>query len=104
MTNTLIGYARCSTDKQDLTAQRRALIELGVPEDRIYTDHGLTGRNRVLLGQLRPMGGEPQLLGALLEGGDLGFGEAETAVSCASLRHAPFPTAMMRQKRSFIPR
>ena len=44
MTNTLIGYARCSTDKQDLTAQRRALIELGVPEDRIYTDHGLTGR------------------------------------------------------------
>lgn len=46
MTNTLIGYARCSTDKQDLTVQRRALIELGVPEDRIYTDHGLTGRNR----------------------------------------------------------
>jgi DNA invertase Pin-like site-specific DNA recombinase len=46
MANTLIGYARCSTDKQDLTAQRRALIELGVPEDRIYTDHGLTGRNR----------------------------------------------------------
>ena len=41
MTNTLIGYARCSTDKQDLTAQRRTLIELGVPEDRIYTDHGL---------------------------------------------------------------
>jgi DNA invertase Pin-like site-specific DNA recombinase len=46
MTDTLIGYARCSTDKQDLTAQRRALIDLGVPEDRIYTDHGLTGRNR----------------------------------------------------------
>jgi DNA invertase Pin-like site-specific DNA recombinase len=30
MTGTLIGYARCSTDKKDLTAQRRALIELGV--------------------------------------------------------------------------
>lgn len=30
MTNTLIGFARCSTDKQDLTAQRMALIELGV--------------------------------------------------------------------------
>jgi hypothetical protein len=44
MTNTLIGYARCSTDKQNLTAQRRALIELGVPEDRIYTDLGLTSR------------------------------------------------------------
>jgi hypothetical protein len=42
MTNTLIGYARCSTDKQDLTAQRWALIELGVTEDRIYTDHSPT--------------------------------------------------------------
>ena len=46
MTNTLIGYARCSTDKQDLTAQRQALCDLGVSEDRIYTDHGLTGTNR----------------------------------------------------------
>jgi hypothetical protein len=26
----LIGYARCSTDKQDLTTQRHALCELGV--------------------------------------------------------------------------
>ncbi len=43
---TLIGYARCSSDKQDLTVQRRALMELGVPEDRIYTDQGVTGRNR----------------------------------------------------------
>jgi DNA invertase Pin-like site-specific DNA recombinase len=46
MKSTLIGYARCSTDKQDLTAQRLALLELGVAEDRIYTDHGLTGTNR----------------------------------------------------------
>jgi hypothetical protein len=28
MANTLTGYARGSTDKQDLTAQRRALIGL----------------------------------------------------------------------------
>ncbi|NJO36363.1 MAG: recombinase family protein [Sphingomonadales bacterium] len=42
----LIGYARCSTDRQDLTVQRQALRELGVEEDRIYTDHGLTGTNR----------------------------------------------------------
>ena len=42
MTATLIGYARCSTDRQDLAAQRQALLELGVAEDRIYTDHGLT--------------------------------------------------------------
>src|SRR5450755_490163 len=46
MTETLIGYARCSTDAQDLTAQRQILRELGVAEDRIYLDHGLTGRNR----------------------------------------------------------
>ena len=29
MTATLIGYARCSTDRQDLAAQRQALLELG---------------------------------------------------------------------------
>lgn len=46
MKTTLIGYARCSTDKQDLSAQRQALLELGVAEDLIYTDHGLTGTNR----------------------------------------------------------
>ena len=46
MKNTLIGYARCSTDKQDLSAQKLALADLGVAEDRIYTDHGLTGTNR----------------------------------------------------------
>jgi hypothetical protein len=42
----LIGYARCSTDEQDLTAQRGILLELGVTEDRIYLDH--------FLDQLRP--------------------------------------------------
>ena len=46
MMQTLIGYARCSTDKQDLAAQKAALEQLGVPADRIYTDHGLTGTNR----------------------------------------------------------
>jgi len=46
MTTTLIGYARCSTDKQDLAAQKAALKQLGVAADRIYTDHGLTGTNR----------------------------------------------------------
>ncbi len=46
MTNTLVGYARCSTDKQDLTAQQGALLSLGVAEDRIYMDRGLTGTNR----------------------------------------------------------
>ncbi|WP_159850776.1 recombinase family protein [Nocardia sp. CY41] len=46
MTGTLIGYARCSIDAQDLTAQRDRLSELGVAEQRIYLDHGLTGTNR----------------------------------------------------------
>ena len=53
MTATLIGYARCSTDEQDLTAQRQLLLGLGVASDRIYLDHGLTGttRNRPGLNQ-----------------------------------------------------
>jgi DNA invertase Pin-like site-specific DNA recombinase len=64
MTKTLIGYARCSTDKQDLAAQRAALIELGVPPNRIYVDHGLTGTNR-----LRP--GLDQALAAVRRGDTL---------------------------------
>ena len=46
MTALLIGYARCSTDEQDLTVQREGLATLGVTPDRIYVDHGLTGCNR----------------------------------------------------------
>lgn len=46
MESVRIGYARCSTDRQDLTAQRSALVKLRVAPERIYTDHGLTGRNR----------------------------------------------------------
>ncbi len=42
----LIGYARCSTDQQDLTAQRDGLLAMGVDPARIYVDHGLTGTNR----------------------------------------------------------
>ena len=42
----LVGYARCSTDQQDLTAQRDGLLGLGVEAEQIYVDHGLTGANR----------------------------------------------------------
>jgi len=43
---TLVGYARCSTDRQDLSAPRKALEDLGVSPDYIYTDHCLTGTSR----------------------------------------------------------
>lgn len=61
MNTTLIGYARCSIDSQDLTAQKQALENLGVAPDRIYTDHGLTGTNRA-----RP--GLDQAIAAVREG------------------------------------
>ena len=64
MKSVRVGYARCSTDKQDLASQRAALLELGVEPDRIYTDHGLTGRNRE-----RP--GLDQALAAVREGDTL---------------------------------
>ena len=64
MTATKIGYARCSTDGQDLTAQKQALEVLGVASDRIYTDHGLTGTNRA-----RP--GLDQAIAAVREGDTL---------------------------------
>ena len=46
MNQLLVGYARVSTEQQDLTAQREQLAALGVGDDRIYVDHGLTGTNR----------------------------------------------------------
>ena len=46
MTAPLFGYARVSTDAQDLTAQREGLLALGVEPGRLYVDHGVTGTNR----------------------------------------------------------
>ena len=78
MTATLIGYARCSTDRQDLAVQRQALLELGVAEDRIYTDHGLTGTTRA-----RP--GLDQALAAVAKA---------TRWSCRNSTASPGPSRM----------
>ena len=64
MSKTLIGYARCFTDQQDLAAQRAALAALGVAANRIYVDHGLTGTSRA-----RP--GLDQALAAVRKGDTL---------------------------------
>ena len=45
MTALLIGYARCSTDQQDLTAQRNGLATLGVALNRVYVKGRLRGSN-----------------------------------------------------------
>lgn len=39
----LIGYARASTDQEDLTAQRDGLTALGASANRVYVDQALTG-------------------------------------------------------------
>src|SRR5215211_9321506 len=64
MTATRVGYARCSTDQQDLAAQQAMLQELGVAPERIYMDRGLTGTTRA-----RP--GLDQALAAVLAGDTL---------------------------------
>ena len=59
MSGLLIGYARVSTEEQDLTAHRNGLAELGVDGERVYVDHGLTGTivtARVCVRPSRPAG------------------------------------------------
>lgn len=41
-----IGYTRVSADAVDLAAEREALAALGVSDDCIYVDYGLTGGDR----------------------------------------------------------
>jgi DNA invertase Pin-like site-specific DNA recombinase len=53
-----VGYARCSTDEQDVVIQTEQLLGLGVPADRIYIDRGFSGTTR------RNRGGLDQALAA----------------------------------------
>jgi DNA invertase Pin-like site-specific DNA recombinase len=43
-TMALTGYGRVSTRDQNPDSQRDALLEAGVPPDRIYIDHGRSGK------------------------------------------------------------
>ena len=59
MNTALIGYARCSTDDQDLTAQVQAPERLGVTPDRIlgefdFSDEKLQDTTGVLPQKSRP--------------------------------------------------
>ena len=92
MTKALIGYARCSTDKQDLAAQRAALIDLGVAPNRIYVDHGLTGTNRS-----RP--GLDQALAAVRRGDTLVVSKLDRlALSASRLQEVSFEFAWQFEK------
>ncbi|MFI8105441.1 helix-turn-helix domain-containing protein [Streptomyces sp. NPDC086023] len=51
--NESIGYAKCSLDEQDLTAEHSILLGLGAADECIYLGHGLTGTNRDRPGSLR---------------------------------------------------
>jgi hypothetical protein len=49
MSALLVGYARCSTDQQDLTGQRALTRGSAWRPERIYVDHGMTGTNRSMV-------------------------------------------------------
>jgi Resolvase, N terminal domain len=96
MSETIIGYARCSTDEQDLTAQRQRLAELGVAAERIYLDHGLTGTTRA-----RP--GLDQALAAVRPGDTLvvpklDLGRSRLGISLAVVERFPCPAFYPRQQ------
>ncbi len=62
-----VGYARCSTEEQDLTAQRDGLAKLGVEPERVYVD---SMADRPEPGTPRAAGGAGRLLRRRHPGGD----------------------------------
>ena len=80
MNELLVGYARVSTEQQDLTIQQNGLHVLGVGDDRSHVDHGLTGINRSA-GTVRRVISRPfnrQLIGSTVS---YVFGRARMKVS-----------------------
>ena len=41
-----VGYARCSTDEQDVGIQTEQLLALAAPRERIFIDKGFSGTTR----------------------------------------------------------
>ena len=55
MSALLVGYARCSTDQQDLIAQRDALLGLGMPKlSRLMTAGSADSCSATLSGGVAP--------------------------------------------------
>ena len=86
MNELLVGYARVSTEQQDLSIQQNGLHVLGVGDDRSHVDHvdhvdhGLTGINRSA-GTVRRVISRPfnrQLIGSTVS---YVFGRARMKVS-----------------------
>ena len=55
VTQLLIGYARVSTANQDLASERAGLANLGVEENRVDVNHGLTGTSLERPGLREPL-------------------------------------------------
>ena len=81
MAGILVGYARCSTNEQDLSAQIEQLLVLGVEQELVYLDQGITGTHRE-----RP--GLDQALAAVREGDTMGnyLFDRLTLPSCGTRR------------------
>jgi len=89
---------------QDLTAQRQALASLGVPDDRIYLDKGLTGTSRA-----RP--GLDQALAAVRSGDTLstyscrlGAWRANGGIGAWMSAEKPDPSSVTSSESSPAPR
>lgn len=55
MSPRLLGYGRVSTNHQEPSSQRAGFKALGAPEELLYLDPGLTGRNRERPGLQQPL-------------------------------------------------